>query len=153
MLRTDVSFISFQCIRSSYVNSWPMKCPITFTYLPLYIHLVLLQEKLCLFPRPLYDAMFSVGYYIRISGICYLLPSMVKGMTECCNGITMRRDLRRNCVVVLHCIVWSIWRQRNRRFFEGIEFLACMGCASIGDFWLRNVYSLSLLFGFLLCFS
>lgn len=129
MRSADVSVFPFQCIRSGYINRWPIKFPVLFPYVHCnFICLVLRQAQMCLFHRALSDATLPFS-----TSDTFISLSTMKGMAECCCGIKSQ-NLRRNCFVVLPEI-FGQWKQHYRRLLDGIEIVAaafgystCVAC-------------------------
>ena len=58
---------------------------------------------------------------LGLFGVSWVMPQSVLGLLECWQG---RFGHHRNgfiWIIVSHCLMWCIWRERNSRCFEDIE--------------------------------
>ena len=60
--------------------------------------------------------------FLTLFGVHWVMPQKLQDLIACWTGALGRRSLAEIWKVIPHCLMWSIWRERNLRTFEGREF-------------------------------
>lgn len=58
--------------------------------------------------------------YFSMFGVYWVMPSSVRGLLSCWPRLSKRVAGTIWCMIP-HCIIWSLWRERNTCSFEGCE--------------------------------
>lgn len=68
----------------------------------------------CPIARDLWDLVFS------LFGVAWVMPRDVLQLLACWPRLSRRGNWAIRCMI-LDCLVWGLWRERNARTFEGCE--------------------------------
>ena len=90
----------------------------------------------------------SYSFRVVVFGLHWVMPKRVKDLLASWQGSF---GLHRNVVIwkmVLHCVMWCIWRERNARSFEGCEQSSIkLKSFFLTPWWIRlELYNLFLFF-------
>ena len=69
----------------------------------------------CPFAREIWSMVFG------LFGVSWVMPSSVLGLLECWQGCFGKHRNFPIWRAVPHCLLWSLWRERNGRSFENCE--------------------------------
>ena len=69
----------------------------------------------CLVASELWDMVFG------LFGVCWVMPLSIVGLFACWKGRFGRHRNGDIWMVVPHCLMWCIWKERNSRCFEDKE--------------------------------
>jgi hypothetical protein len=76
------------------VNHLLLRCPITWD---------------------LWDMVFS------LFGVCWVMPKGVEDLLACWAGRCGKGEAASLWKIIPHCLIWTIWCERNARTFTGVE--------------------------------
>uniref|UniRef100_A0A5B7C333 Reverse transcriptase zinc-binding domain-containing protein n=1 Tax=Davidia involucrata TaxID=16924 RepID=A0A5B7C333_DAVIN len=84
----------------------------------------------CEVARELWNLIFS------LMGCYWVMPATAKGLLGSWNGGKVQRDFKKIWRMIPLYFMWCIWRENNRRIFEGEKWLIC----NIKDNFLKTLY-------------
>ena len=66
-------------------------------------------------------AMALWSMILGLFGVSWVMPKLVVGLVACWQGHFGRHRNSHIWIIVLHCLMWCLWRERNSRCFEDNE--------------------------------
>uniref|UniRef100_A0A5B7BJ83 Reverse transcriptase zinc-binding domain-containing protein n=1 Tax=Davidia involucrata TaxID=16924 RepID=A0A5B7BJ83_DAVIN len=58
---------------------------------------------------------------LAIFGLQWVMLYLFKDLLFCWGGVRVRKDLKRVWRIAPLCLAWSLWGERNRRTFDGVD--------------------------------
>ena len=66
-------------------------------------------------------AMALWSMILGLFGVSWVMPKLVVGLLACWQGWFGHHRNGHIWIIVLHCLMWCLWRERNSRCFEDNE--------------------------------